>query len=82
MANSFARPVVVWIGDADRARLMVIAQRTAVPSERIGGHLPTRALLAYAPDDLRKQEAPGKTGQRYSLPTAPMGRARARNRQG
>lgn len=64
------------------ARLTEIAQRAAVPSERIGGHLLSRALLSYGPDDIGQREPSGKKGKRYSLPTAPMGRARARSRQG
>ena len=47
MANSFARPVVVWLSDTDRERLAEIAQRVDAPTERLGGRLLSNALLLY-----------------------------------
>lgn len=76
MANSFAKPVVVCIDDAACAVFTEIAGRTGVPSERIGGQLVKRALLACVPGDSGQQELACRTGKQYSLPTAPMGGAR------
>lgn len=79
MANSFAKPVVVWLDDAGRARLMEIAQRIDVPSERVGGSMLARALHECSPRDLGQQESKttttraGKKGVRYCVPRSSKG---------
>lgn len=80
MANSFAKPVVVWISDSDRERLMEIAERAGAPSERVGGNLLAR-MLTGAVADLAQQHEPAKAAKRaYSTPRSAEGTARARRR--
>jgi hypothetical protein len=77
MANSFAKPTVVWLDDADRAKLMEIAQRIEAPSERVGGRMLAKALRDLSLGEVEPPREPtktttraGKRGVRYCLPRA------------
>jgi hypothetical protein len=72
--SGFSLPTVVWLDDADRARLMEIAQRADAPTERVGGRLLSKALLLHTAGEFRLQEPKavitraGKAGRQYIAP--------------
>ena len=75
-------PVIAWLTPDARDALAALAQGSGTPVERLAGSLLTRALHECSPGEVEKPRELAKAAKRYSLPTAPMGRARARSRQG
>ncbi|MEX4005168.1 hypothetical protein AB4Y38_40760 [Paraburkholderia sp. EG285A] len=80
MANSFAKPCVVWLSDSERQRLAEIAERSGACTERVGARLLSRALLLYAASDVIGQQESkatvtrtGKVGRQYVTPRSRKG---------
>ncbi|MEX3968634.1 hypothetical protein AB4Y42_41945 [Paraburkholderia sp. EG286B] len=74
MANSFAKPCVVWLSDSERQRLAEIAERSGACTERVGAR-----LLYAASDVIGQQESKatvtrtGKVGRQYVTPRSRKG---------